>query len=158
MRTSQKSKVRSPELNRLSVIFILFGIMLGSCNSEVKKAEPAKQFDESGFAEFGFSEELHNFGSLNAGELVSFTFIFRNIGTKTLIISKVDTGCGCTKVNIQEKTIAPGEEGQIEVIYDSAGEVGKALKTITIYSNAKQEQKQIFIRANVTNELIKIYS
>lgn len=101
---------------------------------------------------------MHNFGPLKAGEVVSFTFVFKNEGTKTLIITEVDSGCGCTEVKISNKTIAPGQEEKIEVIYNSAGEVGKQLKTITLFSNADQPKKQLFIRANVTNELIEIHS
>ena len=119
---------------------------------------PTEQTKESGIAKFVFSEEIHNFGSLKAGEVVSFTFVFKNEGTKTLTITDVDSGCGCTEVKIPNKTIEPGTEGQIEVIYNSAGEVGKQLKTITLFSNAEQAQKQLFIKANVTNELIEIYS
>jgi hypothetical protein len=158
MRTSSKSKVRSPELNRFRIIFILFGLILGSCNSGAKKAEPANQADESGFAEFAFSEELHNFGSLTAGEVVSYTFVFRNTGSKTLIIEQVDTDCGCTKVNVPEKTIEPGMEGKIEVIFNSAGEVGNELKYFTLISNATEPKKQLRIRAQITSELIEIYS
>lgn len=136
----------------------MFGLLLGSCHSGTQKTAPAVNSDESGVAKFAVSEEIHNFGSLKAGEVVAFTFTFRNEGTKTLIITEVDSGCGCTKVNIPNKSVEPGKEGHIEVIYDSAGEVGKQLKTISITSNAEPAQKQIFIRANVTNEMIEINS
>jgi len=156
--TRQKVKGKRQKLNRVNILLVLIGLLLGSCNSGTKKAEPNKDSDESGVAKFVFSEEIHNFGSLKAGEVVSFTFIFRNEGTKSLIITDVDSGCGCTQVKIPNKNIAPGKEGQIEVIYNSAGEVGRQLKTITITSNAEQTKKQIYIKANVTNELIEIYS
>ena len=93
-----------------------------------------------------------------AGEVVSFTFIFKNGGTKALIIISVDSGCGCTEVKIPNKTIGPGQEGQIEVVYDSAGEVGRQLKTITLYSNANVPKKQLFIKADITNKIIEINS
>ncbi len=129
-----------------------------ACNSGTPKSGTTEKSVESGVAKFVFSEEIHNFGSLKAGELVSFTFIFRNEGTKTLEITGVDSGCGCTEVKILNKSIAPGQEGQIEVIYNSAGEVGRQLKTITLFSNAEPPQKQIFIKANVTNEIIELNS
>ena len=138
---------------------ILFGLMLlASCHSGTQKTSSGVKSDESGVAKFVFSEEIHNFGSLKAGELVSFTFIFRNEGTKTLTIDRADTDCGCTEIIIPEKNIAPGKEGRIEVIYNSAGEVGRQLKTITLFSNAEQAQKQLFIKANVTNEIIELNS
>jgi hypothetical protein len=162
MRTGSISRASFNELSckiKLVVIALCtLGLLISSCNSGTRKAAPADQSKESGVAKFVFSEEIHNFGSLNAGEIVSFTFNFRNEGTKMLIITGVDSGCGCTEVKIPNKRIAPGESGQIEVIYNSAGEVGKQLKIITLFSNAEQAKKQIFIKANVTNELIKIYS
>jgi len=154
MRVSSKFQVSSSRLIKTSLVFILF--LFGSCNSETKKTAPTNKSDESGVAKFVFSEEIHNFGSLNAGEVVSFTFVFRNEGTKTLTITGFDSGCACTEVNIPDKIIFPGQEGQIEVIYNSAGEVGKQFKTITVFSNAKT--KQLIIKANVTNEVIEIYS
>lgn len=153
-----KFQVSSFKFNWTSFIFILCGFVLASCNSGTKKTVPIGKSDESGVAKFVFSEEIHNFGSLKAGEVVSFTFIFRNEGTKTLQITEVDSGCGCTEVIIPGKSIGPGQEGRIEVIYNSAGEIGKQLKTITITSNAEKAKHQLFIRANVTNEVIEIYS
>lgn len=156
MKNSQKSEARSQKLNRLGVL--LFGLLIVACNSGTKKTSPGEKSDETGIAKFVFSEEIHNFGSLKAGEVVSFTFVFRNEGNKTLTITEVDSGCGCTEVIIPNKIIGPGQEGRIEVIYNSAGEVGNQLKTITITSNAEQPKKQLFIKAKVTNELIEIYS
>lgn len=155
MKTSSKFQVPGFKLN---LVALIFGLMLGSCNSGTQKATPTSKSDETGIAKFVFSEEIHNFGSLKAGEVVSFTFIFRNEGTKTLTITEVDSGCGCTEVIIPNKNISPGQEGRIEVIYNSAGEVGNQLKTITVTSNAEQTKKQLFIKAKVTNELIEIYS
>ncbi|MDP2334953.1 MAG: DUF1573 domain-containing protein [Bacteroidota bacterium] len=154
---SSKFQVSSFKL-KAGLVVIVIGLLLSSCNSGTKKTVPINKSVETGVAMFVFSEEIHNFGSLKAGEVVSFTFMFKNEGTKTLILTDVDSGCGCTEVIIPDKTIEPGQEGRIEVIYDSAGEVGKQLKTITITSNAEQTKKQLFIKANVTNEVIEIYS
>ena len=133
-------------------------MLISSCNSGTKKIAPTDQAKETGAAKFVFSEEIHNFGALKAGEVVSFTFIFKNGGTKPLTITGFESGCGCTEVKVPNKTIEPGQEGQIEVIYNSAGEVGKQLKIITLFSNADQPKKQLYIRANITNELIEINS
>lgn len=145
-------------LRSSACILILVGLMLASCHSGTPKTTSGSKSDESGIAKFVFSEEIHNFGSLNAGEIVSFTFIFRNEGTKTLTITGVDSGCGCTEVKIANKSIEPGQEGRIEVIYNSAGEVGRQLKTITLISNAEPTQKHLYLKANVTNDIIELKS
>jgi hypothetical protein len=158
MNTSRKSEVGSLKLKRITGFLFLLGLMVVACHSGSQKTTPSAPSAEAGTAKFVFSEEIHNFGSLKAGEIVSYTFIFRNEGNGTLTISDIDSGCGCTEVNIPVKTIGPGQEGQIEVIYNSAGEVGNQLKTITITTNAEQPKKQLYIKAKVTNELIEIYS
>jgi len=158
MKSSLKFKVISLKLLLVASFCVLTGLLMNSCNPGAKKTAPLDQGKESGVAKFVFSEEIHNFGQLKAGEVVSFTFVFKNEGTKPLIITHVDSGCGCTEVKIPNKNIGPGQEGQIEVIYDSAGEVGKQLKIITLFSNADEPEKRIYIKANITNELIEIYS
>jgi len=155
MRTNFKFQVSS---FKFQLAALIFGLMLGSCHSGTQKTTPASKSNESGVAKFVFSEEIHNFGSLKAGEVVSFTFIFRNEGTKTLTITGIDSGCGCTEVKIENKAVGPGKEGKIEVIYNSAGEVGRQLKTITLFSNADPAQKQLYLKANVTNEIIELNS
>lgn len=154
MKMSFRFQVSGSRFRLLSLLVLL----IAACHSGAKKTEPANKSDESGVAEFAFSEEMHNFGSLKAGEVVSFTFVFRNIGTKTLIIDKVDSGCGCMKVTIPEKSVEPGMEGRIEVIYDSSGEVGNQLKIITLYSNEEKPERQLFIKAQVSNEIIELNS
>jgi hypothetical protein len=150
------------ELNKIkyhtSLILVLLVFMLNSCNSSIKNEKPVVQMNKPGVAKLVVSEEMHNFGSLQSGEIVSYTFVFRNEGTKSLLIDKAETDCNCTEVKFSKNKIEPGKEGQIEVIFKTAGEVGKVLKTIVIYSNAEQEKKQLFLKANVNNELIEIFS
>ena len=158
MKSSIKFTVKSLQFALATMVFVLSVLLISSCNSGAKKTAPNGQVNPSGGAKFVFSEEIHNFGSLKAGEVVSFTFIFKNEGTKALIITSVDSGCGCTEVKIPNKTIESGQAGQIEVIYNSAGEVGKQLKTITLFLAADQPKKLLYIKANITNELIEINS
>lgn len=157
MKNERKTSVGSRKLKYINLLAIVF-LMLAACSSGEKKAQPAKKETGTGVAKFVFSEELHNFGSLTAGEIVAFTFTFKNGGTKSLTIKEIKTSCGCTEVKMPNKPIGPGEEGYLEVIYNSAGETGKQLHTITIFSDADQPKKQLYIRATVKNELIEIYS
>ena len=140
------------------IIAVLLGCLIISCHPDSKKPAPADQNPTSGEAKFVFSEEIHNFGALKAGEIVAFTFSFKNEGTKPLIINSADGGCSCTEIKLPEQPIEPGQEGYIEVIYHSAGEVGRQLKTITLFSNAEPENKKLYIKADVKNDIIEINS
>ncbi|MGE5395533.1 MAG: DUF1573 domain-containing protein [Candidatus Saccharibacteria bacterium] len=132
--------------------------MIVCCNQEAKKPATAEQTSGEGVAKFVFSEEIHNFGSLKAGEVVAYTFTFKNEGTKPLIINNADAGCNCTEVKLPEQPIEPGQEGNIEVIYNSAGEVGRQLKTNIFFSNAEPARMKLYIKADVKNEIIEINS
>lgn len=138
-------------------MFICCSLMV-SCHREAKKTTSVEQSSAEGTTKFVFSEEIHNFGSLKAGEVVAYTFTFKNEGTKPLIINSADAGCNCTEVKLPEQPVEPGQEGHIEVTYNSAGEVGRQLKTIILFSNAEPAQVKLYIKADVTNEIIEINS
>ncbi len=70
------------------------------------------------------------------GEEVTHAFKFQNIGEDTLKISRVQASCGCSKAEASAKEIAPGEFGQIEVIFKTAGYVGASRqRPFPSYSN-----------------------
>ena len=100
------SDLRSSVFSLRTWCIVLFGLILVSCHSGTQKTTLTTKSVESGIAKFVFSEEIHNFGSLKAGEVVSFTFSFKNEGTKTLIITEIDSGCGCTEVKWKIKLLA----------------------------------------------------
>ncbi|MGE5447493.1 MAG: DUF1573 domain-containing protein [Bacteroidales bacterium] len=132
--------------------------LIVSCNQGTQKPASAEQTSVKGAAKFAFSEEIHNFGSLKAGEVVAYTFTFKNEGTQPLIINSVDAGCNCTEVKLPEQPVEPGQEGNIEVIYNSAGEAGRQLKTIILFSNAEPSPMKLYIKADVKNDIIEINS
>jgi hypothetical protein len=109
----------------------------------------------NGLTEFEINEEMHNFGSLQSGEIVIYTFVLTNTGDKNLIISDVVTDCGCVHAEFPDNPIAPGQTGLIEVEFDSSGLIGRQFKAIEIHANTKKT-KQIAIFAEVQNEQLEI--
>ncbi|MBP6557749.1 MAG: DUF1573 domain-containing protein [Flavobacterium sp.] len=61
-------------------------------------------------------------------------FEFTNTGTAPLIITNVQSSCGCTVPSKPTEPIAPGKTGKIEVKYNM--NPGPIRKTITVESNA----------------------
>ncbi len=80
-------------------------------------------------------EGVYDFGTVEQGADVTHEFKFRNSGDADLIITDVKTSCGCTAAVTSAKTIAPGGEGTLKVIFNSRGRRGRQNKTITIFSN-----------------------
>ncbi len=62
------------------------------------------------------------------------TFEFKNTGDAPLIITNVQSTCGCTVPSKPKEPIAPGKTGKIDVKYNM--NPGPIRKTITVESNA----------------------
>ncbi|MEP2512162.1 MAG: DUF1573 domain-containing protein, partial [Reichenbachiella sp.] len=84
---------------------------------------------------FAFSEELHDFGTINEGDEVEHVFEFTNTGDAPLIISSATGSCGCTVPEWPKEPIGVGEKGEIKVKFNSRKKPGIQNKTVTITSN-----------------------
>ena len=83
-----------------------------------------------------YDEEVFNFGEVKEGEMVKHTFKFTNTGDEQLILVNVNGSCGCTVPESWPKhPIAPGEGGEISVVFNTNDRVGKAQKSIRIEAN-----------------------
>jgi len=96
-----------------------------------------------------FSEEAHNLGKVTQGEKVSYTFTVENRGKSALQLKSVNASCGCTVAKYEEKPIAPGKSAPIEVVFNSAGKLGRQTKTVTVVSNAEPSTKILTIGCEV---------
>jgi hypothetical protein len=136
----------------LSILFLL----AGNCqnrNSSGKKNSLSVQTEKNGEAKIDFRSEMHNFGTLKAGEIVSYSFLFRNIGNKPLKISEITRSCDCINIKYKESPVKPGEESEIEVTLNTSGEWGNVLKTLEIRTQGG-EKKTLTIMAYIEDEQI----
>lgn len=99
-------------------------------------------------AKIEFKETTIDYGTIEKGANGVRTFKFTNTGNAPLIISKVSSSCGCTVPKKPEKPILPGEEGEIEVKYDTK-RVMPIRKTITVLSNAETPTVALKIKGDV---------
>ncbi|BDS12839.1 DUF1573 domain-containing protein [Aureispira anguillae] len=96
-----------------------------------------------------FEKTIHDFGKIKEGESVTYTFKFKNTGEHPLIISNARGSCGCTVPKWPKEAIAPGEEGEIQVIFNSRGKKGKQHKSITLTANTDPANTRLYIKAEV---------
>ena len=96
-----------------------------------------------------FNEMEHDFGDIKPGAVVKHTFTFKNTGKTPLVISGASSTCGCTTPDWTKEPIAPGEEGKIDVQFDSHGKSGQVSKTITIQANTQPSTNQVSIKTNI---------
>jgi hypothetical protein len=85
----------------------------------------------------------YDFGKVAVGEKVRHTYIITNTGSEMLHIANVQPSCHCTTAGNWTHDIAPGQSGEIAVQFDSTGfgSGGPVTKSITVYSNAKNEPR-----------------
>lgn len=142
-------------MKNVVLIVLMFGLF--SCVENKPKINTGPKNESKISAQIPtieFDEEMHDFGQIKAGKILSYSFQFTNRGETYLIINTVQTDCGCIEATIPKSTIAPGEKGIVEVKFNSAGLFGKELKTVEVQSNSK-EPKHLIIFAEVENEQIE---
>jgi len=97
---------------------------------------------------FEFESEVIDYGKIEYKANGVRTFKFKNVGKSPLIISRIQSSCGCTTPKKPEKPIMPGKTGEIDVKY-ATNRVGGFSKTITVYSNATEKMKRLRIKGIV---------
>ena len=107
-------------------------------------------FAQDKLAKIEFKETTIDYGTIEKGADDVRTFEFTNTGDAPLIISKVNSSCGCTVPKKPDGAIMPGEMGEIQVKYDTK-RVMPIRKTITVLSNAETPTVALKIKGNVIN-------
>jgi len=96
-----------------------------------------------------FETEIIDYGKIELKADGVRVFKFKNTGKSPLVISRVQSSCGCTVPKKPTEPIMPGASGEIEVKYDTKRSGGFS-KTITVYSNATEPSKRVRIKGIVT--------
>lgn len=115
-------------------------------NVEAVKQDIAKSGE---YPQFTFDKVEHDFGTINEGDVVTTTFNFTNTGKSPLIIARALGSCGCTVPSYPTEPIAPGESGNIEVSFNSAGKPNLQQKIVTLYANTEKGKELLKIKAMV---------
>ncbi len=103
-------------------------------------------------AEISFSKTTHDFGVIWDGTPVEYTFEFTNTGKAPLVLSNVQPSCGCTAPSWPKEPIAAGQKGKIVVVYSAGSYRNTFSKTISVTSNASNNNVVLTIKGNVKDK------
>ena len=78
---------------------------------------------------------LYDFGTALEGKMVDHVFKIKNTGRGELEIRGMKTSCGCTAAAPSKNHLAPGEETDISVGFDTHFQKGHQVRTITAFTN-----------------------
>lgn len=105
-------------------------------------------YAQGNVAKIEFVSETIDYGIVEKGSDGVRVFKFKNTGDAPLIVSAVKSSCGCTVPKKPTAPILPGENGEIEVKYDT-NRVNPIRKTITVTSNADTPTVALKIKGTV---------
>lgn len=105
-------------------------------------------------AVMSFQETEYDFGTIKEGEVVEHTFKFTNTGSTPLVIESASASCGCTAPDWTKTPVAPGEEGQVKVRFDSKNKPGQQSPTVTIRANTEPNIMRVSMKGNVASSSI----
>jgi hypothetical protein len=134
---------------QLSILFCFF-VLLVACKSNTNgKGAASRDKVFAGPAQIKFETDMHDFGEVNEGEKVSFSFRFTNTGKGPLVITGIASSCGCTVGEYTHDTIPSGKQGDVTVSFDSWKRSGFQQKSVTVNSNTNPSFQILRIKAMV---------
>jgi hypothetical protein len=105
---------------------------------------------------FSFEKMEHDFGTIKQGEIVTYTFKFKNSGEGPLIIDNATASCGCTVPTWPKEPVQPNGDGEITVQFDSNNKSGQQSKQVTISANTQPNVTQLTIKCNIIDPVQSI--
>lgn len=105
---------------------------------------------EGPLPKFEFQTVDHDFGTINEGQVVEYTYAFKNTGEAPLIIQGAQGSCGCTVPAWSKEPIPAGGTGYVKAKFDSNGKPNIQNKTVTVTANTWPKQTVLRFKAMVT--------
>jgi hypothetical protein len=110
--------------------------------------EPTKDIAAKTGAIIEFESTTVEYGVVEYGSDPHRIVKFKNVGDEPLIIKSAKGSCGCTVPTYPKEPILPGESGEFKVRYETT-RVGPISKSITVLTNAKEENVTLLVRGEV---------
>jgi len=84
-----------------------------------------------------------DFGYVPHSSTVVQQFWFKSVGTDTVKIERIRTGCDCATFSMEQDWLAPGDSMKVGFYWDSKRRVGPMNRKPTIYSNIEGTPYQL---------------
>jgi len=139
---------RQSDENALQEVSVEDGSVADIIRNPASANEPT---DTVNVAKMAFEETQHEYGVVDAGEIVEHAFTFTNTGKVPLVINDARSTCGCTVPEYPKAPIAPGESGVINVRFNTKGKFGQQIKPVTIVANTYPSETKVYLVGKVNN-------
>ncbi|MBL4578385.1 MAG: DUF1573 domain-containing protein [Flavobacteriales bacterium] len=102
-----------------------------------------------GKAVFAFENTVIKFPKAEGGDVLNFSYTFKNTGSEPLIIDNIKVACTCTKPAWPKHPVMPGQTDSITVEFNTKTVWGWQEKELRIYSNAGDPYTSVYFKGNV---------
>lgn len=140
---------------KIFYIIVSVLVMLGIAIYGYIKAVPGIEDESAPRPKIEISPLSFEFGEVEFGQVLRYSFSVKNAGNKTLEIRKIGTSCSCTTAEAEKTTLSAGEETNINVTYNTGlmgGVHGQGRQERIIYIKTNDPvtpQKEVTIYAYV---------
>lgn len=131
-------------------LLLLCGFAIASLSMSAQTEAPATTEEENNpnAPVISFDTSVVDYGTINKGDEPLRIVTFKNTGKSPLVITNCQGSCGCTVPKCPKDPIMPGQEGTLEIRYDTK-RVGNFNKTVTIKSNASNDTVYLKVKGVV---------
>ena len=143
----------------LKTVFLAGSVCLLFSSCDVRKSDKQASFPKQQVPQeikdpttVQIIDSIYDFGKVAEGEIVEYSYRFKNTGNKPLVVTNVSASCGCTVPEKPEEPIKPGEIGFIKVKFNSENRPGQVHKTVTVSSNANPPFQELLLKGEVTGK------
>ena len=123
---------------RLFLLLLLLTVLtMAGCGPTA--AAPAPAPAANGAPQLAADATRLDLGEVVNGVVVERDVAVRNDGDAPLVVTEVLTTCGCTTAALEPMTLAPGEAGNLHIIFDSGAHgpelTGPIMRRVILVSN-----------------------
>ncbi|MFH2143756.1 MAG: DUF1573 domain-containing protein [Bacteroidota bacterium] len=95
-----------------------------------------------------WENDIHDFGKIKKNKPVSVSYGFKNDGLIPILITSVESSCGCTVPEYPRTPVKPLHSSEIIATYD-AKTLGVFSKSISVKTNASEKPKVLILKGEV---------
>lgn len=96
------------------------------------------------------AERVHDFGTIQEKDgIVKTQFKFINTGSRPVVISDVNTSCGCLAPSYTKRAVRKGEEATVDVSFNPDHKSGNFVKQVVVLLNDGNQYARVWIKANI---------
>lgn len=117
-----------------------------------KTNKPVDQKSKKGTPIITFETREYSFDTLIEGDVINYSFKFKNTGNAPFEVVSAQASCGCTRPSFPFLPIEPGQEGVIGVTYDSRTKSGEQIPKIEVQTDFQDYPIALFLKGYVKDK------